>query len=232
MGNDCQASGRPTVNADGTFTAENVWGTCQVRGGGMMKGWTFEAVMHSGNDITNRSIEFGAGRSISGVEIVYTDRVGDLAVTVSDDRGSPTLDYVAIAFPVEKEKWADQRFMRFQVRSAPTNTSGGPSGPTAGAAALDGSRVMPSVSLVPQGPYGGMVNSSFSGPVGITGSGSGSFSTLLAGDYFAVALDDAAAEDLRDPEYLERLAQIATRVSITAGGTESVQLRRVPPPQN
>jgi hypothetical protein len=230
MGDECRAFNRPAVNADGTFTAENVWGTCQVRGGGMTKGWTFEAVMHSGNDITNRAIEFGAGRSISGVEIVYTDRVGDLAVTVSDDRGAPTLDYVAIAFPVEKEKWGDPRFMRFQVRSAPTNTSGGPGGPTGGTAAFDGSRVMPSVSLVPQGsPYAGMVNSSFSGPVGITSSG-GSFSTLLAGDYFAVALEDAAAEDLRDPEYLERLSQIATRVSVTAGGTDSVQLRRVPAP--
>lgn len=230
MGDDCRAFNRPAVNADGTFTAENVWGTCQVRGGGMTKGWTFEAVMHSGNDITNRAIEFDAGRSISGVEIVYSDRVGEIAVTVSDERGTPTQDYVAIAFPVEKEKWGDQRFMRFQVRSASMNTGSGPSGPAGGQAAFDGSRVVTSVSLVPQGSaYGGMVNSSFSGPVGMTGTG-GSFSTLLAGDYFAVALEDAAAEDLRDPEYLERLAQIATRVSVTAGGTDSVQLRRAPPP--
>ena len=73
-------STRPTVNPDGTFTAENMWGTCQIRGGGTAKGWTFEAVMHNGNDITNRAIEFGAGRSISGIEIVYTDRVGELTV--------------------------------------------------------------------------------------------------------------------------------------------------------
>ena len=54
---------------------------------------------------------------------------------------------------------------------------------------------------------------------------------LLAGDYFAVAVEDAASEDLRDPEYLERLSQIATRVTVTPGGAQSVQLRRVKAPE-
>ena len=223
MGEDCRASSRPVINADGTFTADNLWGACQLRAMGMTKGWTFESVMHNGNDLTSRAIEFGAGRSITGVEIIYSDRVGDVAVTVADERGTPTLDYVAVVFPVEKEKWGDQRFARSQVRSATSAQTGGALGDGASG------RVMATASLVQGGPYGGMINSTFSGPGMVTGSGN-SFAALLAGDYFVVALEDAAFEDLRDAEYLERLSQMATRVSVSAGGQQSVQLRRVKAP--
>jgi hypothetical protein len=216
MGGECRAFNRPTVNPDGTFTAENMWGTCQVRGGGAAKGWTFEAVMHNGNDITNRVIEFDSARSLSGVEIVYSDRVADLAVTVSDERGMPIKDYVAVAFPVEKEKWGDQRFMRFQVTTPANN----PNAMAGGLAGFTGSRVTATMET----PVSSM------GP-GMGGSQANTLRTLLAGDYFVVALEDSAPEDLRDPEFLERLSQVATRVSVSVGSTESVQLRRVTLPQ-
>jgi hypothetical protein len=227
-GDECRAFDRAQVNPDGTFLAENIWGTCQIRAAGSTKGWAFDAIMHNGNDITNRVIEFGTGSSITGVEVVFSDRVGDLAVTVADERGTPTQDYVAVAFPVDKEKWGDQRFMRFQIKSAPGPQSaanpqtGGAGGPT-------GAQTMPLATLVQGGPYAGMINSTFSGPMTMSGGGN-SFTMLLAGDYFAVALEDAAPEDLRDPEYVERLSQIATRISVSAGGQESVQLRRVKAP--
>ena len=205
---------------DGTFSAENIWGTCQIRGSGMAKGWTFEAVMHNGNDITNRVIEFGAGRSISGVEIVYTDRVGDLAVTVADERGTPTQDYVAIVFPVEKEKWGDQRFVRYAGESsAPTRRLAGLAEPHRSAGHADGE---PGAGR-PVRRHG---HSTFVAG-GMMSAGGNTLRNLLAGDYFVVAVEDAASEDLRDPEYLERLSQIATRVSVTAGGAD----RPAPPRQ-
>jgi hypothetical protein len=211
---DCRAFNRPTVNPDGTFSAENMWGTCTIRGGGMAKGWTFEAVMHNGNDITNRAIEFGAGRSISGIEIIYSDRVGDITLTVADERGAPSEDYVAIVFPVEKERWSDQRFLRTQVMSRKTNL------PPNAAPGYTNTRI--SSSSIDPTP---MVSSE------VFGVGTGSIRNILAGDYFAIAVDDAAFEDLRDPEYLERLAQMATRVTLTPGGAQAVQLRRVKAPE-
>ena len=229
MGDECRAFDRPTVNADGTFTVENMWGTCQIRGGGMAKGWAFEAVMHNGNDITNRAIEFGTGRSISGVEIIYSDRVGDLSVTVSDDRGTPTEDYVAVAFPTDNAKWSDQRFMRVQVMSAVGSATNSPNGVT-------GSRAMAAELRGVQGavvsPMAGRVGPGMMmGPGMIGGQSNNSLRTLLAGDYFVVALEDAAPEDLRDPEFLERLSQVATRVSVGAGGADNIQLRRVKLPE-
>jgi hypothetical protein len=217
-GDQCRSfSNRPTVNEDGTFTMENIWGSCVIRGGGMMQGWTFEAVMHSGNNITNRPIEFGAGQSISGVEIVLTDRVGDVSVTVSDDRGTPTQDYVTVLFPTEKEKWGDPRFLRAQA-SSPGPNANALGGFTTG-------RVM-STSMNNQASFAlGSVTG------GVTGGVGGSMRNLLAGDYFVIAVEDVAYEDLRDPEFLERLSTDATRVTVSAGGAETVTLRRVKLPE-
>jgi hypothetical protein len=215
-GDECRAFNRPTVNADGTFTAENMWGTCQIRGGGTANGWTFESVMHNGNDITNRAVEFGNGRSISGVEIIYSDRVGEVAVTVMDDRGTPIQDYVTVLFPTEKEKWGDQRFLRTQVASPRTNL------PANASPNYTNTRVSSS-SLDPTPVVSNEVFPGAGGP--------STMRNILAGDYFAVAVEDAAFEDLRDPEYLEQLSQSATRVTVAAGSSLPLQLRRLPRPQ-
>lgn len=215
MGNeDCRVWNRGTVNPDGTFLASNMWGTCQVRGNGNASGWTFQSVMHNGNDITSRVIEFGAGKSISGVEIIYTDRVGEIEATVADEGGQPTQDYVVLAFPAEKEKWGDQRFVRIQMVSVQQQQANAmAAGPTAGRVMANG---------VDPGAFA---------LGGINQNAGNTLRTLLAGDYYVVALDDAAYEDIRDAEYLEKLSQMATRVSLSPGETQTVQLRRVKAPE-
>jgi hypothetical protein len=216
VGDQCRTfNNRPTINPDGTFMLENIFGACMIRGAGMVQGWTFEAVMHSGNNITNRPIEFDAGRSISGVEIVFTDRIGEVSVTVSDERGAPTQDYVAILFPAEKEKWGDPRFVRAQANSAPASGAN-PNAPGSPTAALVTPNSMNQMSF---------------GPGSVTSGPGGSMRNLLAGDYLVIAMDDVAYEDLRDPEFLEKLSVDATRVTVTAGGAENVALRRVKLPE-
>jgi hypothetical protein len=44
-------------------------------------------------------------------------------------------------------------------------------------------------------------------------------------------VEDVAYEDLRDPEFLEKLSTDATRVTLPAGGAETVSLRRVKLPE-
>jgi Carboxypeptidase regulatory-like domain len=215
-GEDCRSYGRTTVNPDGTFSGENIWGTCQINGNGVAKGWTFEAVMHNGNDITNGVIEFGNGRSISGVEVVYTDRVGEISATVSDERGAPTEEYVTIVFPVDKQKWGDQRFVRTQTMTPRANAPQTNAAPGYTPTRVSATTYDPSTGLVSNEPFS---------------AGAMPIRNVLAGDYFAVAVDDVAFDDLRDPEYLERLSQMATRVSISPGETQTVQLRRVKAPE-
>ena len=54
-------------------------------------------------------------------------------------------------------------------------------------------------------------------------------SQLPPGAYYAIALDDLGVEAILDPDVLERLVRSATRVSLSAGDTASVVLRRVSP---
>jgi hypothetical protein len=50
---------------------------------------------------------------------------------------------------------------------------------------------------------------------------------LLAGEYFAVVVDDVSHDDLRDPAYLAQLVPLSTRVTLADGDSKPVQLRRV-----
>ncbi len=51
-------------------------------------------------------------------------------------------------------------------------------------------------------------------------------SSVRAGEYYAVALDDIASEDARDPSVLTRLVPAATRVTVGEGANVQVVLRR------
>ena len=52
-------------------------------------------------------------------------------------------------------------------------------------------------------------------------------SGLRAGEYFAVALSFVQGVDWREPEYLQQLMGVATRVSLSEGGTSSVALKLI-----
>jgi hypothetical protein len=51
-------------------------------------------------------------------------------------------------------------------------------------------------------------------------------SGLMAGEYYAIALDDIEIEASKDPAVLERLATVATRVTLSEG-TIDVNLPRI-----
>jgi hypothetical protein len=54
--------------------------------------------------------------------------------------------------------------------------------------------------------------------------------SLPAGDYYAVAIDDAGFDEIRDPAFLEQLIASATRVTLREGEPQKVQLRRIKRP--
>jgi hypothetical protein len=51
--------------------------------------------------------------------------------------------------------------------------------------------------------------------------------TLPAGDYLVAAISRSFAENWRDPEFLARVAPLATRVTLTWGGTSTLDLQAV-----
>jgi hypothetical protein len=76
-------------------------------------GWYLKAVMLDGDDVTDSGIEFTAGRSYDGLQIVITRKTTDLSGLVSDDRNQPVLDATVVIFPASNDKWAfNSRYLR------------------------------------------------------------------------------------------------------------------------
>jgi len=66
--------------------------------------------------------------------------------------------------------------------------------------------------------------------IGIAARRPGAVTSLPAGDYYVVAVDDAAFDDLQNPAFLEQLVPAATRVTLRDGEPQKVQLRRIKAP--
>ena len=77
------------------------------------QGWTLKSVHLSGQDITDTAMEFPAGQTISGVQIVLTKKVTTLSGLVTDSRGNPALDATVVVFPADEKLWTYQsRFIK------------------------------------------------------------------------------------------------------------------------
>ena len=50
---------------------------------------------------------------------------------------------------------------------------------------------------------------------------------MPAGEYYAVAIDDIDGESMRDPDVLDQLSRVATRVTLIEGSPAQLSLRRV-----
>jgi hypothetical protein len=73
--------------------------------------WFLKAVLLEGKDVTDTPLEFATAFEGKPVEIVLTQRRAAVSGTVTDDRGQPTRDYVAVLFPEDEDYWT--AFSRF-----------------------------------------------------------------------------------------------------------------------
>lgn len=87
------------VDVNGRFRLEGVFGTValQLAGPGAA-GWTMESVSVDGRDATDREVAAVPGRTVPA-RIVVSDRVTDVAGTVTDARGTPRSEFVAVFLP-------------------------------------------------------------------------------------------------------------------------------------
>jgi protocatechuate 3,4-dioxygenase beta subunit len=200
-GPGCRA-GQATIAPDWTFKAEALSGICGVSPQPIFGRWTLKAVMFRGQNVMDQTMTFETGQHYGDVQIIVSDRRTQLDLRVTDDAGQPTKDYVALAFPVNKERWNQaSRVVRTYVPPQVT-------GPV-----MPGAVVSPSA--VPVSIDGGVRTS----PERFVG--------LQTGEYYVIALDDMEAEDSFDPAILERLASSAARVLVSEEAPIELPLRRV-----
>jgi hypothetical protein len=239
-------SGRSDVAADWTFTVEGVFGTCTARFNGGIGRWTVKAITHDGKDLMDHPIRFEPGQQLKDVEVILTDKRTELTLLVADEHGTSTREYAAILFSTDKAHWTENsRYVRTYMPPSEQMLSMLPSGSVASAMTFTTTMVNGVVvtgGVGGSGPItGGMLAGAGSGlvPGSMTASGGsvaapgGStarkemITTVPAGDYYIVALDDIDSESARDPETLEQLSRGATRVRLTEGVPADVNLRRL-----
>ena len=72
-----------------------------------------KSVVINGEDITDTPMEFPAGQTVSGMQIVLTKKVTSLMGQITDSRGNPVLDATIVVFPGDERLWTYQsRFIK------------------------------------------------------------------------------------------------------------------------
>lgn len=97
------------VGDDGTFDVSGIPpGRHAIRVPNPPAPWTLKAVVVDGRDVSDEVIELRAGQRLTGVQVVFTDRITELAGTVRDERGEPALGFTVIAFSTDPATWRPQ----------------------------------------------------------------------------------------------------------------------------
>jgi hypothetical protein len=98
--------GAARIQADGSFTIANVAaGSHLVRLDNPPGGWALKGVFVNGRDVSDQALEVKSGQTTSGVQVVLTDRLTSLAVTVVDASSRPVIDCSVVLFPVDITGW-------------------------------------------------------------------------------------------------------------------------------
>jgi hypothetical protein len=190
-----------TIAPDWTFKIEGLGGFCSATPQSMFGRWSLKAVMFRGENLMEQSIFFDAGQQYTNLQVVVTDKRTQIDFNVTDDSGQATAEFVALVFPVNKEKWTQPARIRFYTPPPPMLVQAARSGQVGPALlnAFGGN--------TPQGPP----------PQRILG--------MAAAEYFAIAVDDIENEDGHDPAVLEKLIPNAVRFTLTDDAPVTLPLR-------
>jgi hypothetical protein len=120
--------GNARVNDDWTFEVAQLFDPRVFRVNSPAE-WALKAVTLNGQDITDTPLEFPPGQTISGVEILLTQKISEVSGRVVDLRGTPVTNATVVIFPLDDDKWMPQsRFVHgvrtdqqgaFQIRGIP-----------------------------------------------------------------------------------------------------------------
>jgi hypothetical protein len=122
--------GAARVNNDWTFEIDGVFDPRLLRVN-LPQGWYLKAVMLGGRDATDMPVDVHPGQTLSGVQVVVTDKASEVNGRVIDGRGQPVTDVTVVVFPSDEKRWTYQsRFVRtarpdqdgrFQIRGLPAH---------------------------------------------------------------------------------------------------------------
>jgi protocatechuate 3,4-dioxygenase beta subunit len=162
------------VSQNGQFTINDVMPGIYMLRGTAPRGWTMKAVYLDGREVTDTPLEVKS-ENVTGLNVIFSDRISSLAGSVRDVRGTPISDVAVIAFPADERLWSPQSR---QIVTARTDRAGA---------------------------Y--------------------KLSSIPAGDYLVVAVDDVEQGEWFDPTFLEQIRSHATKVRIDEGQQQTQDLK-------
>lgn len=117
------------VDRDGRFTIEGVPGGLHWIRARTPPGWALKSVVVDGRDVTDTPFDVRSSETIDGVSLLFTDTPPEINGTITDQAGTPTLDFTVLAFPTDSTLWRPQARQimtarpdqngRFQLRGLP-----------------------------------------------------------------------------------------------------------------
>jgi len=105
------------IHADGSFEMKGISGPRRLQLLRTPPGWALKEIRVNGvdiTDITDRALPFGRkDQSLTGVEVVLTDRVSAIVGTIRDQNGRPSAGASLIVFSADRAQWyPTSRFIR------------------------------------------------------------------------------------------------------------------------
>ena len=97
--------GGSNVKDTGAFEVDGLVGQRVFRAANLPKGWILKSVKVSGEDVTDKGVEFKPGEDVSGIEIELTNRTTSITGAVTDNSGQPQKDYTVVVFAEDQAKW-------------------------------------------------------------------------------------------------------------------------------
>lgn len=111
------------VNKDGAFTLDGVpAGSHWIRTQGAVRGWTLKSVTVGGRDIIDTPLEVRSGQTLSGVTLIFTDKMSEVSGTLTDNQGQPITEFTVLAFPTDNSLWRPQARQIMTARPDQTGT--------------------------------------------------------------------------------------------------------------
>ncbi len=117
-----------SVRNDFSFMVSGIIGPARLRAT-VPDGWIVKAIMQDGRDVTDTVFDPRNGDTVTGLQIVVSDRVNTVSGQVTDDKGTPIADGTVIVFSSDSSQWSeDSRFVqaarpdqegKYQIRGLP-----------------------------------------------------------------------------------------------------------------
>ncbi len=96
------------VTKEGTFQVEHIpAGTHHLRVQAP-RDWMLESIFDDGRDLADAALDLRPAQGLSGLELVFTDRVCELAGTLTTASGQPLTEYTVLVFSTDASLWRPQ----------------------------------------------------------------------------------------------------------------------------